>query len=142
MIVRQPSKREPSSTQVFPKQDSGATEGGLGAWAEERRPLARGTQGSTHSASGQQESHSRRPAAVSGEGPFPNPDAPPRPAPQPWSRWRTPSPALPRPPPAPRSRRSPNWLALAKRSLAIGHGSPAWEVSGWRLAVGPVGRQG
>lgn len=109
------------------------------SWGE---AAPRPDRGSTHSTSGQQESHSPRPAVVLGEGPLPAPDAPPRPAPQPRSRLRTPSPALPSPPPAPRPRHRPDWLALAKRPLAIGHGSPAWEVSGWRLAVGPVGRQG
>lgn len=116
-----------------------------GAWGRglgEGGPSSLGPEGSTHSASGQQESHSPQPAAVPGEGraSFPAPDAPPRPAPQ----LRAAGGRLPRPPPAPRPRRRPDWLAQAKRPLAIGHGSPAgrWAAGDWRLASLGIKAQG
>lgn len=117
-----------------------------GAWGRglgEGGPSSLGPEGSTHSASGQQESHSPQPAAVPGEGraSFPAPDAPPRPAPQ----LRAAGGRLPRPPPP-----SPCAAAQAPPRLA-GPGKEApgdWprvtcrEVSGWRLAVGLVRHQG
>lgn len=122
---------------MFPKQDSGPSEGAGGVGRGKAAPRRRDLRGllTSQAASRRAIRRGRRPSQGRGGAPS-RPRMP--------LRGRRPSPeqpedALPRPPPAPRPRRRPDWLARAKRPLAIGHRSPAWEVSGCRLAVGPLG---
>lgn len=125
---------------MFPKQDSGPSEGAWGRGQREGGPSPPGPEGSTHFASGQQESHSPRPAAVPGQGrgSFPAPDAPPRPAPQPRAAGGRP------PPPAPcAAAQAPPRLAGPGKE-APGDWPQVTCMGGERLPIGgwPLRRQG
>lgn len=138
--MSQPSKGEPSSTEIFPKQDSGSSDGSLGAWAGGRRPLVPGTRGvyslRKRSAGEPFAAAGRRPRG--GEGLLPRPGCPSAAGAPAQSSRRTPPP----PSPCAAAQAPPRLAGPGKEAPGDWPRVTCREVSGWRLAVGLVRHQG